>query len=140
MTPKLSAAKKPRAAQAARGRAAKAKPAKSTKAKQGARDGRPAKSRSTWHRLTWCGVRLAFRYQPTSLGGYYAHLEVRVMASPEGRPIPITDTDYRSRFVFPPEVEEAGGATAYLRHWLDREAKSVAYQRALARWRQPELF
>ncbi len=75
MTPKPSAAKKPRAAQVARRKAAKAKPAKPTKAKQGdqgAHDGRPAKFRSTWHRLTWCGVRLAFRFQPTTLGGYYA--------------------------------------------------------------------
>ena len=93
-----------------------------------------------WHRLTWCRVRLAFRYQPNTVGGYYAHLEVRVMASPEGRPIPVTDTGYRSHFMLAEEVEEAGGATAYLRHWLDREAQSAAYQRELARWRQPDLF
>jgi hypothetical protein len=124
-------------------KAAAAKDKRAKRAKAGKAKGRgrkaPAKPRATWHRLTWCGVRLAVRLTRNCFG-YYDHLEVRVLASPEARPIPITDTGYRSHFLPIGEVEEAGGASAYLRVWLEQEACSSAYRRALARWRQLELF
>jgi hypothetical protein len=83
-------------------------------------------------------VSIAMQYEPAG-SGFYAHLELRVIA-PEGVPIPVTETGYRSHFVYPALIGYAGGPVGYLRRWLDQEAGSPAYRRALDRWRQLELF
>ncbi len=97
-----------------------------------------AKPETIRRKLVWRGVLLAIHYQPKSYG-LLAHLELRVIA-PEGAPIPVTDTGYRSHFLYPFWVREAGGPVAYVRQWLDGESRSPAYRRALDRWRQLDLF
>ena len=69
----------------------------------------------------------------------FSHLEIEVK-SPEGAPLPVTETGYRSHFLSPGLVEEAGGPIAYVGVWLEEEAKSAAWLRAEARWRQLDLF
>lgn len=77
--------------------------------------------------------------RPTYRFGHHAHLELRVIA-PEGAPIPVTETGYLSHHVYPVFVKSAGGPVAYVRKWLDREARNPSYYRALDRWRQLDLF
>ncbi|MGA9580423.1 MAG: hypothetical protein WBR13_00460 [Allosphingosinicella sp.] len=129
MTPKPRAKNKPRA-KPARGKAATGK-------QRNAQPARP-KRRITKHKLIWQSVTLAVSYEAESFASH-AHLELRVLA-PEGMPIPVTETGYRSHFLPRGYVEDAGGPVAYVRRWLDREATSQTYRRALARWRQLELF
>lgn len=100
------------------------------------------KARIVRQKLDWRGVRLAVTYDPAyfpSVSFYSAHLEILVL-SPEGAPLPITDTGYRSHFIPKAYVEESGGPAAYVTAWLDREASSPAYRRMLARWQQLDLF
>jgi hypothetical protein len=108
------------------------------------RKARPAKPKSgiVRQRLDWRGVKLTVTYDPAyfpSASYHSAHLEIRVL-SPEGAPLPISDTGYRSHFLPKGYVADAGGPADYVRSWLDRESSSPAYRRALDRWRQLDLF
>jgi hypothetical protein len=69
----------------------------------------------------------------------WSHIELRVV-KPKGRPVPITNTGYLSHFLDETDLKAAGGAVAFFREWLDREADSKAYRKALARWQQLDLF
>ena len=45
------------------------------------------------------------------------------------RPLPITETGYRSHFPHPADVEHLGGPVAYVEAWLDAMAQSKAWRR-----------
>lgn len=113
--------------------------------------GRPAKPRAAKssrpkarkpdiirRKLVWREALIAIQYKPGDAFGY-AHLELRVVA-PKDMPIPATNTGYRSDYVYPILVRNAGGVVGYVRRWLDREAGNKAYLRALDEWRQLDLF
>ncbi|MEA3043132.1 MAG: hypothetical protein QOH47_970 [Sphingomonadales bacterium] len=128
-------------------RAAERKPAKAPASKAAAkvRNPRAAKPRKAKpkpeiirRKLVWRGVLIAIQYAPEGCG-FSARLELRVTA-PEGVPIPVTESGYRSHHVYPFQVKSVGGPVAYVRKWLDQEARSLAYRRALDRWRQLDLF
>lgn len=124
-------------------KSAETKAPKSRSAK--ARNGRVTLPRPTRERrsaapiLVWEGVTLLISYKPRWLQTTTAHLEINVV-QPEGAPLPVTDTGYRSHFLPYGIVEEAGGPVVYVQAWLDREARSAEYRRALERWRQLDLF
>ena len=69
----------------------------------------------------------------------HAHIEVRSIA-PDRAQLPITETGYRSHFLHPWEVEEAGGATAFVLGWLDDAARSPEWRATKAKLAQPDLF
>jgi hypothetical protein len=96
--------------------------------------------RTTRRRLIWRGRTLEVRHTPDYLVAGTDHVEVEVMA-PEGAPLPITETGYRSHFLPAELVAERGGAKAFVAQWLDNEAVSnaKAWAKADAKWRQPEL-
>jgi hypothetical protein len=96
------------------------------------------KPRQHTHRLTWRHAQLEVRHTPDYLGEGSHHIEVIVKA-PKGAPIPITHTGYRSQFVEREELKAAGGAVAYVRDWLDREARQKAWEAIEFKWRQLEL-
>lgn len=87
------------------------------------------------HAIDWQGIALSVGYARDWHGMGTAHIEVR---SPS--PIPITDTGYRSHFLHPEHVEDAGGPVAYVMAWLDVAADSPAWIAAQARTRQLTLF
>lgn len=94
--------------------------------------------------LVWEGITLAIAYQrhwlpPDEDYPGRAHLEVRVIA-PEGAPLPITDTGYRSHFLLTGIAEQAGGPAAYVRRWLDEASRQPHWRRIHDRWRQLSLF
>lgn len=138
MTAKLKAAKgkaprKDQARKATKPNRAKAKPKPKAKLKP-----RPS---VTTERLTWEGAELHIMYKTHAFGegSTHAHLEVRAM-NPLNRPLPITETGYRSHFLPRGCVQEAGGPSLYAKRWLDEAARSPQWKLALARWRQLELF
>jgi|GEM_PF-550183 len=130
---KRAPARKPAKAAASKPRNAKARNARATKPKP-----RPARG-SAPATLVWEGITLLVSYEPHWLRSMTARLEINVI-QPEGAPLPVTDTGYRSHFLKSGLVEEAGGPTAYVRAWLDREARNPVWIRARDRWRQLDLF
>ena len=96
--------------------------------------------------LVWDGVSIEVRYEPDWWGHsrfgpdrQVAHLELEAI-SPKRAPLPITETGYRSHFLPPGEVEQAGGPASFARAWLDHEARTPAWRKAEAKRRQLDLF
>jgi hypothetical protein len=100
----------------------------------------------TKYTTDWQGIALAVIYEANWLGlnGRFpefarAHLEVRAVR-PDGAKLPITETGYRSHFVPPGDVVEAGGPVAYVLTWLDTAAQSVDWRRHVVTGQQLSLF
>ncbi len=77
------------------------------------------------YKLDWQGRKIETSYQPRSFAGT-AHLQIRVK---HARPLPITETGYRSHFASPADVEHMGGPAAYVEAWLDAMAQSKTWKR-----------
>ena len=77
------------------------------------------------YKLDWQGRRIEISYQPRSFAGT-AHLQIRVR---HARPIPITETGYRSHVPNPADVEHLGGPVAYVEGWLNAMAQTKAWKR-----------
>ncbi len=75
--------------------------------------------------LDWQGRTIEISYQPRSFAGC-AHLQIRTRHC---RPLPITETGYRSHFTSPADVAELGGPVAYVEAWLDTMAQTKAWRR-----------
>ncbi len=96
--------------------------------------------------MEWRGVTILVGYEADWLGlgassvrEPYAHIDLHVL-SPEGAPLPVTDTGYRSEFVDHGIVEETGGVVAYVTAWLEEMAQTKSWRIARARWEQQDLF
>jgi hypothetical protein len=107
---------------------------------------RPARKRvKTVQRLDWQGILVSVSYEPdwlwlAKLGDVSnAHLEIQAL-SPERAALPIADTGYRSQFFSARLVEQAGGAVAFARAWLDEAAKAPAWKKRQEQDRQLSLF
>lgn len=87
----------------------------------------------------WQGVALSVTYNPAAFGGVTAHIELHVI-TPERAPLPITKTGYRSHFLPPVYVDEAGGPVAYVLAWLDQATQSREWRAHVERSRQGSLF
>jgi len=98
-----------------------------------------ARPRKSVEKFTWRGIEMSATHTPDYISAGWSHIELRVV-KPKGRPVPITDTGYLSHFLDEADLKAAGGAVAFFRAWLDREADSKAYRKALARWQQLDLF
>lgn len=95
--------------------------------------------RKSVEKFTWRGIEMSATHSPGYISEGWSHIEIRLL-KPKGRPLPITDTGYLSHFLDEADLKAAGGAVAFFRAWLDREADSKAYRKALARWQQLDLF
>lgn len=94
------------------------------------------------HAIVWRGIKATVVYTPD----YHAlpgddshHSHVEVLTEPRV-PLPITETGYRSLFLPGGQVEDAGGATAFVTRWLDASSKSPEWRAAVAASRQGSLF
>lgn len=67
------------------------------------------------------------------------HIKVESL-SPKKIALPITDTGYRSHFLSPLELINAGGPVTFVTAWLDREAKSKDWQKRQIVRQQGDLF
>ena len=97
-------------------------------------------------RFVWRGITIDVVFEADWLGSgargsafASAHLQMYAR-DPEGTPLPVTETGYRSHFVACGAVEAAGGPVAYVTAWLDQAAKNRAWRQAEARGRQLDLF
>lgn len=91
------------------------------------------------YRFMWQGVEIEAVYTPLQWG-VIAHLAIRSIA-PEGAPLPITSTGYRSHFHQPGTIEAHGGdVVAQVIAWLDEEAAKPEWRAHIERSRQGDLF
>ena len=68
-----------------------------------------------------------------------AHIAIQTVEPPNA-PLPVTETGYLSHFLAPALVDQTGGRAAFVRGWLDEEARRPACRRADAARRQLDLF
>ena len=84
------------------------------------------------HHATWRGIGIEIRFERNWLGSppseyHPSHLEVCAVM-PERAPLPITETGYRSHFLHPDPLDEAGGPVAFVLAWLDAAAGDKSWQ------------
>ncbi|GEC36479.1 hypothetical protein JOH52_000818 [Sinorhizobium meliloti] len=95
------------------------------------------------HTIVWRGLTIEVRYEAQWLGtdGPFstAHLEVDVKW-PERRPLPFTETGYRSHFTPASEIDDAGGPVAFVEAWLEKAAQSTQWKKREEAARQMTLF
>lgn len=96
--------------------------------------------------VVWRGLTVEIAYKADWLGPNTAdsafataHLELRSI-KPSRAALPVTETGYRSHFLAPGIVEDAGGPVAYVMAWLDHEAKSRRWRDTEAKQNQLDLF
>ncbi|MCP1551679.1 MULTISPECIES: hypothetical protein [Methylorubrum] len=82
----------------------------------------------TEHIIQWHGMTVEIRHV-AGWGAGYDHLEIRSI-KPERAKLPITETGYRSHFIPAGDLEEQGGAVAFVTDWLDHESRSEAWKAA----------
>jgi hypothetical protein len=127
----------------------KTKPISQKAKKTSARAARPRGPKQpvkSIERLEWQGIVVSVSYEADWLGmsknfpeGAISHLEIEAV-SPERAVLPVTDTGYRSQFLRPGTVEDAGGAVSYARAWLDHAAKAPGWKKKDEQSRQLSLF
>lgn len=67
------------------------------------------------------------------------HIEVESI-KPARAPLPITETGYRSHFIAPLDLINAGGPVTFVTTWIEREAKGKAWTKAATAKQQGDLF
>ena len=91
----------------------------------------------------WNGIEIEIRWNADYVafddGNSMAHLEVMSL-KPERAPLPITETGYRSHFIFRNEVERMGGPEAYVEAWIAEVANTPVWRNAEAASHQLALF
>lgn len=79
------------------------------------------------HEIEWEGIALSISAETPywcnsfeeTYGVPMVHLEIR---SEDSRPLPITETGYRSEFIRADSLAEHGGVLAYVFQWMEAEA------------------
>ena len=67
------------------------------------------------------------------------HIEVESIA-PKKAPLPITETGYRSHFLSPLDLINAGGAVTFVEAWIADECKGKAWTKSATAAAQGDLF
>lgn len=89
--------------------------------------------------FTWQGIEITVIYIPRRWT-VIDHLEIRSI-EPQGAPLPITRTGYRSHFMQPGTIEAHGGdVVAQIIAWLEEEAAKPAWRAHVEASRQDDLF
>ena len=85
--------------------------------------------------IIWQGREVEVSYDPDWLSGTAQHLELRSI-----RPLPVTQTGYRSRFLTTDQVMDASQVKVFVKAWLDDAADDKNWRKREERDRQGELF
>ena len=102
----------------------------------------PRKSRYeiTWRNpVTNQDVRIRITHARDYLSTGNDHIEVESIA-PKKAPLPITETGYRSHFLSPLDLINAGGAVTFVEAWIAAECKGKAWTKSATAAAQGDLF
>ncbi len=98
-----------------------------------------SKPKTTNHKLVWRDITCRVRHTPNYLSKGWSHIEI-IVQKPEGAPLPITETGYRSHFLDADHLNRAGGPIRFFLDWIESEARSKSWAKAEFNWRQGDLF
>ncbi|MBZ0243903.1 MAG: hypothetical protein K8F24_11850 [Bacteroidales bacterium] len=92
--------------------------------------------------IIWNDIPITIEYDPDYSKNYretygygLAHIQLRA-----DRPLPVTQTGYKSQFIAEPLVAEYGDVTAFVTAMLDEAAQSPEWEKIQADYIQPSLF
>lgn len=91
------------------------------------------------HTLRWRELLVEIIETSDWKGPGWTRLDIRIV-EPAGAPLPCSEDGRLTHGVDADDLARAGGAAAYVAAWLDRDAATPRYAKALARWRQLDLF
>jgi len=86
--------------------------------------------------LIWNGIKIMVTHTPNRFG-VVDHIELH---SEDHQRLPVTETGYRSHWVYEDQIEPYGSALAFVQAWLDTEARSPAWRAYVEASRQLDLF
>lgn len=78
------------------------------------------------HSIIWRGIDIEITFTPEKFG-LVDHIEIR---TEDRRPLPVTETGYRSHFVATGAVTEQGGVVVFVTAWLEHEAARTRWSSA----------
>lgn len=94
-------------------------------------------------KITWDDIEIEVRWASNWMdyddGTSMGHLEIQSVC-PQKHPLPMTETGYRSHFIYEHEINEFGGPLNYVESWLDAESKSNKWLERKAAFNQMALF
>lgn len=102
-------------------------------------------SRKTRYQIAWLSpltnetIKIRITHARDYLSSGSDHIEVESIA-PRKAPLPITETGYRSHFIPPLELMNAGGPVTFVTAWIEQEAKGKAWSKAATTRQQGDLF
>lgn len=102
-------------------------------------------SRKTRYEISWRNpltgepITIRITHARDYLASGTDHIEVESIR-PKKAPLPITETGYRSHFLSPLDLLNAGGPVTFVSSWLEREATSKAWSKAATARTQGDLF
>ena len=97
-----------------------------------------ARARVTTETFTWRGIRCSVTHTRNHVNEGWSRLYFRVES--QGPPVPITPTRTLIHDLDEDVVIAAGGTVPFMIAWLDRDALNASYAKALAAWKQFDLF
>lgn len=86
--------------------------------------------------LIWNGIKIMVTHTANRFG-VVDHIELR---SEGNQRLPVTETGYRSHWVYEDQLEPYGSALAFVQDWLDTEAMSPAWRAYVEASKQLDLF
>lgn len=101
--------------------------------------------RKTRYAITWTNpltnetVKIRITHARDYLSTGSDHIEVESIA-PRKAPLPITETGYRSHFLSPLELMNAGGPVTFVTSWIEQESQGKAWSKAATAKQQGDLF
>lgn len=104
-----------------------------------------ASPRKTTYEFDWTNpadgsvIRIRVTHARDYLASGTDHVETQSIKPRKAR-LPITETGYRSHFIPPLELMNAGGPVTFVKAWLDQEAKGTSWMKAALRQAQGDLF
>lgn len=84
-------------------------------------------------------VRIRITHAREYLSSGSDHIEIESL-KPKRAPLPITETGYRSHFISPLDLINAGGPVTFVTAWINQEAKGKAWNKVAAAKAQGDLF
>jgi hypothetical protein len=101
--------------------------------------------RKTRYEITWTNpvdgrpVRIRITHARDYLASGTDHIEVESI-HPKKAPLPITETGYRSHFLPPLDLMNAGGPVTFVTAWIEQEARGKSWLKTAAVAAQGDLF
>ena len=86
-------------------------------------------------KLVWQGIPLTITHTREVFASDFDHIEVHAKER-----LPITETGYRSHFMYPKELAQFAGPLDFVTQWLDESAKLPEWKAYRSDSRQGELF